>query len=85
MLLIHEGAGLLAEDLSRSQDQFMYAEKENIAQLLINKPDTGIQITFTITKSEIANLAEVLDQIMKCVHTYFPSIKSAIERKWNFI
>lgn len=44
----------------------MDAEKENVAQLLVNKPDTVIQLTFTISS---ANLAEVLDQIVECVST----------------
>lgn len=46
----------------------MYAEKENVTQLLVNKPDPGIQITFTISS---VNLAEILDQIMECVSTLF--------------
>lgn len=50
----------------------MYAEKVNVAQPLVNKPDLSIQITFTITSM---NLAEVLDQVMECVSTliFLPS------------
>lgn len=64
-LSIHEGAGLLDEALSNSQTQFMYAEKKNVAQILVNKPGTVTSM----------NLAEVLDQIMECVSTliFFPS------------
>lgn len=52
------------EDSSHSQAQFIHAEKGNVAQQLVNTPDLGIQITFTIRS---VNLAEVWDQIMECV------------------
>lgn len=67
-LSIHEEAGFLSEDPSHSQAQFMYAEKENIAQILVNTPYLGIQITFIIRS---VNLAEVWDQVMECVPRLF--------------
>lgn len=45
----------------------MYAEKESVAQQLVNTPDLGIEITFTIRS---VNLAEVWDHIMECVSMF---------------
>lgn len=54
----------------------MYAEKEFVAQQLVNTP--GIQMTFTIKP---VNLDEVWDQIMEFLSKiFFFSVKSATEK-----